>query len=69
MYARGFLLGLIVGAAIGAGVSLLYAPVTGVEARNLLARKTRVAADTVGRVKTSATSRLRRRSEEIQQAI
>jgi gas vesicle protein len=41
----GILVGSLVGAAVGASVALLYAPTTGKEARDWLARRTRELGD------------------------
>jgi len=51
---NGMLTGFLVGAAVGAGVALLYAPYTGEETRQLLARRSRDLKDRVtGAVETT----------------
>jgi gas vesicle protein len=56
------------GAAVGAGVALLYAPKTGKETRELLARKTRAlkdaAAGAIGRARQQARETMNQDQED-----
>lgn len=69
VYIRGFLLGLFLGTAIGAVVSLLYAPVRGTEAREAVKSKTRAAASKVGELTSAAGAKMKKAGEGIKQAI
>ncbi|MBN1375075.1 MAG: YtxH domain-containing protein [Dehalococcoidia bacterium] len=63
----GFFTGLVIGALIGAAISLLYAPQSGVETRRVVKDKIGVARDTVsktaGRVKETVATKIKQAEE------
>jgi gas vesicle protein len=59
----GFLMGAVVGAAVGAGIALLYAPRTGKEARNWLASSTKKLKDNTTNAFEQAKDTVRREAK------
>lgn len=64
---KNFLLGLLFGAAVGAGVGLLLAPRPGVEMREQIVDTSKAAASRIGKAASSVVHR--GQEEEIKQAI
>ena len=58
-----------VGAALGAGIALLYAPYSGRESRNILARRTRELQDKAGSVMDDAKEMIQEKKSELLAAI
>lgn len=65
---KNFFLGILLGAAIGAGVGLMLAPRTGSEIRGQIADTSKAAANRVSKVAASVVGRATS-EEEIRQAI
>lgn len=69
MTARGFVIGMAVGAAVGACTALLFAPMKGEEARRKIADTSKSAAEKVGKVVSGAKERVAGARETVKQAI
>ncbi|HET6372114.1 MAG TPA: YtxH domain-containing protein [Candidatus Polarisedimenticolia bacterium] len=61
----GLCVGAVLGAVVGAGVALLYAPCSGKETRDLLARKTRKARETAAEALQHGLKTVRSEAEHI----
>lgn len=63
MTVKGFLIGLLIGGAVGAGTALLFAPMEGAETRRKIADSSKSAKDKVAQVATNVKKRVKREPE------
>lgn len=63
MTAKGFLVGMLVGSAVGAIAALLFAPMEGAETRRKIADTSRSAKDRVAQAATNVKKRVKREPE------
>lgn len=66
---RNFFAGMIIGAAVGAAVALIYAPMPGTETREVLTEQSKRAAERVGKAAETMKSRAREVGESVKQAM
>lgn len=66
---RNFLLGILVGTAVGAAVALLYTPSRGVEVRVRIADKSRKAAGAISKAATAIRGSVGEYEDQLRQAI
>lgn len=66
---RNFLLGILVGASIGAGVALLYTPSPGPDMRVQIADKSKQAADVLVKAVVAVRGRVGEYEDHLRQAI
>ncbi len=65
MTARGFIIGMLVGGAVGAATALLFAPTEGTQTRQMLADKSRSAKDKVSQAAASVRQRVKHEPEAV----
>lgn len=63
MTAKGFLIGMLVGSAVGAAAALLFAPMEGAETRRKIADTSKSAKDKVTQAASSVRKRVKREPE------
>ena len=69
MTAKGFLVGMLVGGVVGAGMALLFAPMEGAETRRKIADTSKSAKERVSKVASSVKGRVSREPETVKQAM
>jgi len=69
MTAKGFLVGMLVGGIVGAGMALLFAPMEGAETRRKIADTSRSAKEKVSKAASSVKGRVSRERETVRQAM
>lgn len=69
MTVKGFLVGMLFGGIVGAGMALLFAPMEGTQTRRKISDTSRSAKDKVSKVASNVKGRVKREHEVVKQAM
>lgn len=69
MTAKGFVIGMLVGSAVGAAAALLFAPMEGAQTRQKIADTSRSAKDKVTQAAANVKHRVKREPEVVKQSM